>query len=483
MLKAEFKRLASGSFVYGIGGVLQRMLSILLLPLFTRVLTPEDYGVISLITLLSVGMTSLFSLGTGNSIGILYFKENDASSRPVIIWSTAVLLLFISALLVCGFMVFAPGISLLLFETPQYADLIRIASLSLAITTVSDPFYALLRMEERAKQYVVLTVISTFLTIVLSVLLVLVYRWGVLGVLLAALIGQATMLFILAVSVARKIPFDIDLDLFWPLVRIGFPSVFGLFAFLVIDYADRQMLQRMMNLEALGIYSIGYSFGMVMLVFVNAFSTAWPPYFMSFVNRKNDAKKIFGLVFRYYLIIAGVLCVLFFVAAKPLVVLLLAPSYSDAYVVVGMVAAAYMLKGCYLILLPGIYYAEKLQLQSLIEWIAAMINLALNWWWIPVYGIVGAAGATLVSYLALPILSWFFARKYLAVEYEWRKIGYLAIALAGCAALIYKLSITGTVGWLLLSSGVVFACLILLIYYFALESTERKFVLGKIRVL
>jgi O-antigen/teichoic acid export membrane protein len=252
--------------------------------------------------------------------------------------------------------------------------------------------------------------------------------------------GSAIMVGVVWLFVGCKLNFHVDPKLFLPLVRIGFPSIFGLFAFLVIDYADRQMIERMLSLTDLGVYSVGYSFGMVMIIATSAFGTAWPPFFMSYIKKPDEARQVFGRVLTYYVMGCGSLGVLFFFVAKPVLAIMTAPLFHDAWVVVGLVAAGYMLKGCYLILLPGIYFAKKLILQSMIEWIAAMLNLGLNLWLIPFYGILGAAIATFLSYLSLPVLAWLIARTYLKVDYEWSRLALGSALAILTSCVLYQLS-------------------------------------------
>lgn len=474
MLRFELKRLASGSLIYGIGGILQRFMGLLLLPFFTRVLSPEDYGVVALIGLATIAFTGLYNLGTGNSMGVLYFREEDKSKRPIIIWTNAILMFGNCLLLTAVLFVAAPWISELLFQIPEYTNLIRLSLCGLALTVIADPFLAYLRMEEKAKRYMVLTLLSTGLSITLSVWLVLGLKLGVLGMVLSGFITQGLMLLVVLWMIARHLPFGVDKKLINPLVRIGFPSIFGLFAFLLIDYADRQMLQRMVGLEALGVYSVGYSLGMVMMVFVGAFSTAWPPFFMSFLNRREEAVQVFGRVLKYYVLGFGLLAMLFFAVAKVVVVVMLGPAFQDAFVVVGMVASAYMLKGCYLILLPGIYFEHKLYIQTGIEWGAAIVNIILNLLWIPAFGIAGAAGATLVSYLCLPVLSWMFAKHYLAVGYDWNRIFLGAgVLIASCASLM-QLSKQDSILVSFSASVAISIITFALIYLFVLNEPERQ---------
>lgn len=441
MLKFELKRLAKGSLVYGVGSIIQRFIGVLLLPFFTREFSTEDYGVISLITLVSAGMAGIFNLGTSNSLGIIYFREEDLSKRPAIIWSNVVLLTGVASIWIVVFSLFAPAISNLVFESPSYANLFRAAFIALGVTTVAEPFLAQLKMAEKAKQFALISLCTSLLTTLLCILFVLYFHLGALGFILAGLGGQVCVLITALVVVGRKLPFSVNVSLMPSLIRIGVPSIFGLFAFLIIDYGDRQILQRMVGLSDLGIYSVGYNFGMVIMLFVNAFSSAWPPFFMSFINRQEEAKEVFGNVLRYYIAGYGFLALLFFAFAKPFLSIVVAPEFVSGYTVVGMVAMAYILKGAYLILLPGLYFFHKLKIQSTIEWMAAIINIILNFVMIHYYGIRGAALATVISFLFLPFFTWLFTKKIFPVRYEWKLIQNIVLGLTVSCVTLFNLSI------------------------------------------
>jgi len=483
MLKAALARLAKGSLIYGIGGMLQRFMGLLLLPFFTRALTPQDYGVVALVSLIGVAMSGLFTLGTGNSMGVLYFREMDITKRPTIIWSNILLLTVNGVFWYTLVFVSAPMLSTLMFQSDRYADLIRLALLGSVFSTIADPWLAYLRMEEKASRYVVITLISSLLSIVLSIWLVLVQGLGVQGAILAGTLAQGIMLLVNWLMIGRQLLFHIDATLFLPLVRIGFPSIFGLFAFLLIDYADRQMIERLVSLDALGVYSVGYSFAMVMSIAMGAFATAWPPYFMSYLNKLDEARIVFSRVLTYYLMGFGSLIVLFFFAAKPVVLLMTAPTFHEAHLVVGLVAAAYMLKGCYMIVLPGIYFAEKLHKQSAVEWIAAIINIGLNLWLIPHLGIVGAALATFISYLSLPIFAWLVARHYLAVDYEWQRLAWMSLVVVFFCVLLYAMSTRSEVSVisLMLINSAVVMLFVLIAGRVLMTVEERKWLWGKVR--
>lgn len=484
MVKAAISRLARGGLIYGLGGMLQRFIGLLLLPLFTRELSPGEYGVIALISLLSIALAGIFNLGTGNSMGILYFREPAGMRRASIIWSTFALLALNSTLIYGAAYLAAPQLSLWMFQTAEHQELIRLGLLGLVFGTLAEPWLAYLRMEERGAQYVSITIAVSLITAGLSAWMLLVEHRGVSGFLAAGVVGQAILLLLSWAAVGRRLPFGVDRTLFNPLVRIGFPSIWGLFAFMLIDYADRQMIERMLGLDALGIYSVGYSFGMVMMVAVGAFSSAWPPFFMSFMNRQHEAGPVFARVMTYYVLGFGSLVLLFFLAAKPVAHILTASAFHDAHLVVGLVAAAYALKGGYLIALPGVYFANKLAFQSLIEWAAAVLNIGLNLWLLPRYGIVGGALATFLSYLSLPVLAYLVSRNYLAVGYEWRRIipgaGLVAVfcALGAWVSSVAKLEMAV----LVIVNFMIFAAFVVLTGSLLTTKSERAWMRAKLKV-
>ena len=484
MIKAALARLARGSIVYGIGGMLQRFIGLLLLPFFTRVLTPEDYGVVALISLLGVAMSGLLTLGTGNSMGLIYYREMNEAKRPSIIWSNILLMSGNGLFWYIIIFLLAPVFSGWMFQTDRYADLIRLALLGSIFTIIFEPLLAYLRMEEKAKSYVLLTLSNSILNVALSVWFVLVLQIGIHGLMLAGVLANGIMLAVNWWVVGRKLAFGIDKKLFRPLIRIGFPSIFGLFAFLIIDYADRQMIERMVGLSELGIYSVGYSFGLVMSIIMGAFSAAWSPFFMSYIHKRDEARQVFASVLTYYVIGFGSLVVLFFLLASPIVALMTAPTFHQAYQVVGLVAAAYALKGCYLIVLPGIYFAKKLHKQSIIEWIAAIANIGLNLWLIPLHGIMGAAIATFVSYLMLPILAWIVSHKYLAVDYQWKRLVVMLIVTTAAATCLYQISsqLGNELMQMIILNSVVLITFLIVIYTVILTMSEREQIRSKLKV-
>lgn len=473
--------LARGSALYGVGVVVNRLMAFLLLPLFTRYLAPEDYGVMAMLALVTVFCGGLFSLGAGNALPVCYFAEPDEARRPSMVWSTTALLLANVAVWCTVGALAAPVISRLLFETPSRRGLVVLVLLALGLNTVALPLSLSLRIAQRARAFVLVSLASAATTAACSVLAVVVLGRGVRGMLEASVAGAAVLLVLTAAVAAPRLPFGVSTRNVRDVLRVGAPSIAGVGAFFVLDFADRALLKRMVGLGELGIYSVGYSMGMMMVVLVDgAFGSAWPPFFAAFVNRQEEACRLFGRVFRYCLLGYGTVALGFFLFARPVVALLTAPEFHPAFTVVGIVASAYMLKVCYLVLLPGLYFHRKLHLQAGIEWVAAGVNVGLNLLLIPLLAKEGAALATLGAYLSLTVLAFAVARRYLPVHYDGLRLAACAGLLAAGAAVSYLLAWLPPVAhaaW----GVVLMAAFAALAWYLVLDGGERRGVVARAR--
>ena len=276
-------RLAKGTLIYGIGGILNRSVNFLLLPVFTSYLTPADYGIFSILGLIGFIVTPVFSLGSGVSMGICYFEGGTQEKKEATLWTTFTMLaLSVSVLAALGNL-FVREISVLAFQNAQYHYLVKLSLLTTCLTILSMPFGLYFQFEENAKTFVFLTSLSTLVAIGLSFLMVVVLRKGIEGLVESGLIAQSfTMtLFFIPVIWTRKFRFNPNLCR--EMLRMGVPLIPS-FAFLfIIQHGNKYLLQWFWGLNEVGIYNIGFNLGMMMSLIVNGFTNAWTPFFMSFI--------------------------------------------------------------------------------------------------------------------------------------------------------------------------------------------------------
>jgi O-antigen/teichoic acid export membrane protein len=425
-MKDQLLQLGGKAITYGIGSVLNRFISFLLLPLFTRYLTPSDYGISSILGWMTFLITPIFSLGMGSAMTPIYFGKNGSFQKEATVWSAFTILLISVSLLVILGVPFAKFWSQFAFQEPDYLYLVTLTVFSTALSILSLPFILHLQFEEKATLFSAFTIINTTVSIGMNILLVVVFHRGVQGVIESNLITQVVNLTLFSIPAISRLRVRINPDIGRELLKLGIPLI-PAFAFLFfLQQGNRYILQMYGGLDQVGIYTIGYNFGMVMSVPVDAITTAWVPYFMSFVNRREEAKLLFGRIVTFYVIGIGILSLMFYIFAKPVVMLMTQPAFHGAYQVVGLSATAYFLSGLYSLLLPGMYFAKEVKYQTLIQAGAAILGIGANFLFIPRLNVFGAGLGLMFGYLFMVVLTiiWNMTRKsyYLQVQYESKRL-------------------------------------------------------------
>jgi O-antigen/teichoic acid export membrane protein len=476
MIRQQLGRLAKNTLTYGVGQVLNRFISFLLLPVFTSYLTPADYGIMSILGLVAFVVTPVFSLGLGAATGICYFEDNNPERKKTTIWTAfAILVASMSILALLG-IAFARQISRAAFLTTDYSYLVTISLLSTCLGILVIPFMLYLQFEEKAKTFVALTAISTLISIGLSIVMVVVLRKGVPGLVEGQLIAQGIGLALYMLLVAPRLGFRFSRSLARELLRLGVPLIPAFASLFVLQQMNKYILQWFDGLEAVGIYAIGFNMGLLMNLFVTGFTNAWYPYFMSFMDKQAEARVLFGRILTYYVLGFGALSLLFYLAAKPVVMIMTQPAFHQAYKVVGLSATAQFLTGVFSLLLPGMYFAKQVKYQSIVQVAAASIAIGLNLVLIPWLGFLGAAIALALGHLAMTMLqqAWNLRRThaYLEVQYEWNRIlGFLLIYTGYAVLMLWERNFS-------LLIEVAFSCIVAaplpVMFYFLLTTSEKR---------
>lgn len=439
-MRTELRRLLGGVFVYGIGEVLNRVISFLLLPVFTAYLTPKDYGISGILGLIVFLAIPVFSLGFGTALGAVYFESGDGERRDAAIWTSFMALAASVGLMLGLGWWFDVSLSVSSFGEAGYERLILLSLLSGGCTILAQPFRLRLQFEERAKLYVALSAASTFISIVASIVMVVVLKRGIAGFVEGGLIGQAVTLFLFGGAVMPTIRFAFSRPLMRQLLKIGFATIPGFFFLFVLQQGNRYFLRWSDGLDAVGIYTIGYNLGFAMNVFVSGFTSAWTPYFLSFTERKEEARSLFGSILSYYVLGFGTLSLLFFAAARPVVMIMTQPAFHDAYLVVGLTAAAQVLIGVFSIALAPVYFAKEVPRVTYVQAVAAVFAVAITavctqWW-----GAFGAGVSLTLGFLSMALLQFGWNRlrgeRYFRPENEWSRIGRFALFYLFAASLL-----------------------------------------------
>jgi O-antigen/teichoic acid export membrane protein len=421
-LAAQIQRLTKHSAIYGVGGFIQRALAVLLLPIYLRYLSPDDYGTIETLVALSLIIFTLLRAAIQNSFFRFYFDSDDPGHRARIVrtsfWST----LAAATIALAAGLLLAEPISNALFATGEHADLVRVAFLGLWATMNYDQLTALFRVEERSVSFSIASLANVLLTIAVTILLVVVYEQGPMGVLVGNLSGTLAVWMGLLAYRRVHLGLEFDTGLFRRMLAFGWPFVPSAVALAAIDFNDRFFLVKLEGTDDVGVYALGVRIAAVLVFFLWAFRLAWPAFAYS-ITDDEEARRTYGYVLTY-VVAAGVWVATGLSVLAPWLVRLLGPpQYEEAARVVALLCFAGVAFGAYVVVVISIGRARRMASNFVITGSAALLNVVLNVLLIPPYGIRGAAIATLSAYVAMFAGMTWKAQHVFRVPYQWRRVG------------------------------------------------------------
>jgi O-antigen/teichoic acid export membrane protein len=386
------------TLTYGIGDILQRFLSILLLPIYTRYLSPGDYGIIALLGIFGMIIGTLTMCGLTNGIGRFFFyTEQEETSLPAVLWSPFLFITILTLLLISIIGIFSGYLSTLLFDTKDHSYLVILTLLGILIGNLSSVGRSILIFQEKSKTVNYINIAGLAVGATSGIIFVVMLNRGVTGAVEAGIVGSAIMFIPIMILTMIKYKPGFSLPMLKKQLRFSLPLVAAVFAFWFIDSSDRYLLKVFLPLSEVGLYNVGYNIGLVMMILVGGFTLAWPPYYHR-NNQNNEGQGVCDDVMKIYLLVTTFFVVVLSLAAPLAVRILATERFHQAYTVVPWVAMAYLLKGPYIILLMGVYIKNKTSWQLYLEGFAALVNLGLNILLIPVVGREAAALTTLFSY-------------------------------------------------------------------------------------
>lgn len=431
MLFDKIASLSKQSMVYGIGHVLARFISFLLLPFYSHYILPEEYGILILVYIF-IAIAQILYIG-GLDIAFLRYYVAETTDTKKLVFSIAYLgTIMVGGLLTVIIFLFPQIIISQLFHAeipPQAVLLVRISAGILLFDTLSVIPFLCLRGDNKPFHFTALKLTNVAITIGGNIVLVAVYRLGVAGALWANLIAAAATFIMLLPVTASRFKWNMQWEKLRELWKFGLPNVPALFFLLVIEFSDRKLLEIYHGLEVAGLYSAGYKMGMFMAILTTAFRFAWQPFFLA--EAKNpEAKNVFARVFTYFCLTAGFLFLAFMYFAPDFLEMklpmlntsILDPRYWSGMIVFPIVLLAHLFEGVYTNFTVGIYLEKKTKIVPVIIGIGAAFNLGANLLVIPAFGMMGAAWTTLGAFIIMAVTLQLYIRRFYHIAYEWGRI-------------------------------------------------------------
>ncbi|HET7568190.1 MAG TPA: oligosaccharide flippase family protein [Gaiellaceae bacterium] len=420
-LGLELRRLARHSAIYGLGGLVSRILATLLLPLYTNYLTPREYGRVEIVTASTAVFAIVLQMGIATAFFRFYFDEKEPARKLTVVRTSFWFTMATSTFgLVLG-LVFAAQFShwLGLGHDPA---LVRAGAVGLWAQTNYNQLTALFRVEQRSAQYAVASVVNVLVTVTAMVVFVAAFHWGPIGLVVGNFTGTLVVYLALLGYRREQLGLEFDRALFRGMQKFGMPLVPSALALWAINWIDREFVVWYSGRAAVGIYSIAVKVASIITFVMVAFRTAWPAFAYS-IDDDAEARRTYSYVLTYLLAAVSWVALALGALAPWLVRLLTSkPGYLRAEKGVALLAFAFALYAGYTVLAIGSGRARRTQLNWVVTGTGAAANIGLNFWLVPAYGFVGAAVSTAVAYTVLFVGMTLYAQSVYRVPYQWRRV-------------------------------------------------------------
>jgi O-antigen/teichoic acid export membrane protein len=454
--RSPLRDLMRHTLVYGSGYVTMAIASFVLVPVYTRHMSPSEYGLLGLMLVLYGLMSAIYDLGFTNSVGRFFFDsdgENSGASLARMRSTSLIFLACFGGFLTAVLCVFAPTWSDLLTQTRAHADLVRIVAATLYVECLAIVPLTLIRMQERSQLFIAITVTRFVVTFTLSILFVAVMDLGVRGALLANAGSGAGVLLVLLPSSLGALRFRPSMPLLGEMLRFGVPFFPVLLSGWFIDASDRYLLGLYRTKAEVGYYVLGYKVAQVMQIATAAFSMGWAPLRYR-IHRQPDARNVYRRLTTYYVFVATTLTVALGLFAREVVSLVAPADYASAATVVPWIAFAYALNGLYVLMVTGMGVSKRTGAMLWIVGGAAVVNIAINIVAIPEWGIKAAALTTVLANALMVVGSWYWSQRVYPIPYDWsRMLRTMAIGIAVVAVFVLAAPGTGLAGILAATAG------------------------------
>lgn len=441
----KIKELTKDTAIYGISTIIGRFLGFLLVPFYTNVksISTTDFGIYSNIYAYLAFLNIVFIYGM--DAAFMKFASLNEGDRKKI-FSTAYLFVLLTSITLAFFLFLLKApLSRVMEISDGYSNLYYYLIFILIFDTLAIVPFANLRLERKAGKFTSIKLANIILNLVLNFILVLKYKLGIEAIFIANLIASIFSFALLTPEIFKMVILKIDKVLLKKYLKFGLPYLPASLAATVVQVIDRPVVLAMTNESTLGIYQANYKLGIFMMLFVSMFQYAWQPFFLNNAKEKN-AKELFAKILTLFIIIAGLIWAILtlfvedfarfeFLPGKSII----GKEYLSGIIIVPIILLAYLFNGIYYNFQAGIYIEEKTKYYPYVTGAGALANVVVNILLIPVFGLIGAALATLASYIIMAAGLYYFSQKYYPIEYEFKKIFKILAAIFITGILYYYL--------------------------------------------
>jgi O-antigen/teichoic acid export membrane protein len=409
--------------IYSIGRILPPLLSFFLLPIYTSNTTTFDYGIISSMQILNIFIALTFTLALDLALFRVYHDYKNEKDKRDLLGTLFISFLLISIFFSLIYILFQNKF-VLIFNSIEFSPyyIITIGYTFLNIFSIIPLVY--LQINHKSKSYIFLSLLSTVLSICFILYFLVFKQQGAVGYLKGEFFSKLILLPIFLYSTIKIINFNFSFPKLINTLKFSLPMIPGLLSAWILNLSDRIFIERYFSLNEVAIYSVSYKISTIVLILSGAFAMAYYPFFYEKAASSNQisAKKDLSLINNTYVIVSFYFSVGLILFANNIFDIFFNETYSSGYAIVPLIVL-----GCFFNLITGLlnlmFNQEKKSLQLMyFTFIGAILNIILNFIFIPNFGMQGAALSTFICFLIILLIVYKYAKLYYFIEFDFNLI-------------------------------------------------------------
>lgn len=471
------KDFAYGSMILMISNIVLKAANFLFLPLYTKYLAPAEMGISDTITNFTAFILPLLVCGFDAAFSVFYFDKEDPE-RYKKVFNTVQITMMKMSIVVLLLILCARPVSMILFGNGDYSVAIDISLIGIFLNLWMLSFSLHIRMQNRMLVMGIISIVTSLSMLVLNVIFVVYLNMGYMSLIVSSTLAHALQMVLYIVCGKIKIERSFyDKQLFKEMLKYALPMLPIAVVNWILALSDRYVILYFWDEEAVGLYGVANRFVTILNVVTTSITTAFTSF--AFSNAQNDGAKekyVKVLSYVYMVLIVGVFTISIF--AKPIIEIMTEQSYYDSYVLLQPLLFGQVCYCTSSIIGYGFAHAHKSQYFLIPSSVAMVINVVLNFVFVPRYGAYAASLTTLSGYLVMMYITYILAQRLYPCKYEIGKISFTLVAGYILALVVRDWSIYIQIGaWVLgiITIGIVFRKSFMDILQF-LVKIKKKFI-------
>tara|TARA_Y100001958_G_C21247945_1_gene579980 strand:- start:1332 stop:2768 length:1437 start_codon:yes stop_codon:yes gene_type:complete len=409
--------------IYSLGNILLTGISFILLPLYTRILSPSDYGQLELLYLIAGILVLLFGFNVSIGYGRIYFNDKNIKSRRTLFMTGQAFILICSAIFILILFNNINYFSRIIFDSDIGNYFLKLITIATVIDVLTQIPINNLRVRKKAWSYIQVSILTLVVTVLFTIYFIAFIDLGVVGVLYGKILGSLISLIYLYYLTWNEFHFRLSNGMLLSMLSFSIFLIPSNFSSLVLNMSNRFFLSEYQTFEDVGLFSLGVKIAAVIpMLITEPIKNAFSPYIFEIADQPNKCKELLSDFIRLFFAGVSIFVLIVSIFASDLVSIMASDSFQGSSSVVFVMSFSNLLLGTAAIVVLAIHITRKTWIVSIIWIFSSLLNITLNILLIPIYSKMGAAYATLLSILFILIFYIISAKKVFPIIIPYRSM-------------------------------------------------------------